>query len=127
MQRKKRSETSEKRKYDCSLSLRRRCNCWSTTMLLYGESAKVSLAILQCSRLSASSTLPIHAEPKHRDKETTHTGRDVLRDLPSLLPTQFLNPVIVALDLGKDRRAIQVLILGLNSRHGLRSPAHTRT
>jgi hypothetical protein len=69
------------------------------------------LAILQCSLFSASGTLPIHPEPKNRDKQTGHSGGNVLPDLESLLACKFADPVIVGLDFGRDRGAIRVLEL----------------
>jgi hypothetical protein len=70
--------------------------------------------------------LPVHPEPEHRNNQPSYTGGNILRDLPALLPTEFLDAVIVALYLGEDRRTVHHLILRLNSCYGLRRSARAR-
>ena len=90
------------------------------------ERGEVLLAALEGRYLFAGRALEVHAEPKDRNEEASHTGRNVLGDLAALFAGKSLDLLIVGLDFGDDRRAIHEAVLRLNRRDRLRRAPSTR-
>jgi hypothetical protein len=109
------------------LPLGTRCRARSAASALFGQRRQILLAILKGGGLLAGRSLEIHPEPKHRNEDAGYASRNVLRRLPALFSGEFLYPLIVGLNLGKDRRTIHVAILRLNNSDGVRCAARART
>lgn len=96
---------------------------WGTT--LHSQASKILLATLQRSLFGPGCALPIHPEPKNGDKYTSYPCGNVLPNLEPLLACKFAYPIVVSLDLCRNRSTIRVLVLRLNDCHGLALSPHS--
>jgi hypothetical protein len=83
------------------------------------------LAALKGDNLLAGGALPVHSEPKNRDKKTGDAGDDILTDFQPFFACKLTHALIVGLDLSRDRRAIHIAILRLHNCNRRRRAACT--
>jgi len=67
---------------------------------LFCQSSEILLTSLKGSNFLARRPLEIHRKPERPDEESGHSCGDVLTDLGTFLGSEFLNLLVISLDLG---------------------------
>jgi len=90
------------------------------TPFLFRQSSEILLTSLKGSNFLACCPLKIHRKPQRPDEESSDSCSDILADPGTFVGSEFLNLLVISLDLGCNCWAVHVTILRLNDRDRLR-------
>jgi len=78
-----------------------RCPHWGfATPFLFRQSSEILLTSLKGSNFLACCPLKIHRKPQRPDEESSDSCSDILADPGTFVGSEFLNLLVISLDLG---------------------------